>query len=493
MDFWGEVLDDPRGGWRPLPWQYRFLASEATRRLLRAGNQLGKTEAGCEDIVCHATGVNPWGPAPTKHAIEAWIICASWTQSVAVQGKLWRKLPKDRLHPSVSFDEVNGFSPTKSPAVRILHADGNYSLIRIKTLGQGGLNLSSATIQYAWFDEPPSPNIYTEVLKRVQRAGKNGKVIVTITPINAEVGWLQELTEAGALEDHHQRLEPEAMIPLWWDDDAGEWVKGHTPITLDDGEYCDSEWVNRTIKETPSYVREIRCHGEWMGTPDGAVFDCFRVSGPRCHATNADPSELPFLALGIDHGVRTYTQVAVLVGIDHEGCVWVIDEYVGETETTDDDDADGILSMLERNGLVWAQLDEVHGDRAHYGNARGPSVAAKSNGKLARAILRQPLERRRRHRIGAELAPQIRRAKSGLSARPGSVEYGCEWLHKKMVADKFRINRRCKRGIPSIVGYTMKQNTDESHFLDGLRYGLRTPIWKSDAGNANRARLRIRR
>jgi hypothetical protein len=169
--------------WRPLPGQHGILTSPTRFRLFRGPNQaIGKTTAGAVDLTCSATGVHPWcDEVVTPFPIEGWVICASWSQSVAIQKKIWELLPKDLLHPSVRFTETWGFAPSKSPIIRIRHVpSGGWSTIRIKTTQQGGLNLAGATIQYAWFDEPPkSQRVFTEVQKRVMKAGRFGRVLMT--------------------------------------------------------------------------------------------------------------------------------------------------------------------------------------------------------------------------------------------------------------------------------------------------------------------------
>ena len=486
MDFWDEVLSDPVQVWRPLPWQRDFLILTARKRLLRAGNQVGKTTTGVVDLVAHARGVNPWTGKGTRKPIEAWVICASWSQSLAVQKKIWELLPKEHLHPDTTYDEVYGFRPIRDPLIRIEHVKGSYSLVRIKTVGQGELNLSSATIQYAWFDEPPrSQSLYVEILKRLQRAGSQGRLVMTMTPINADVSWLQQMTEEPGSDIHDQqvRLEADNFVLMQQAPD-GTWHKGPHRIRLDDGTLCDEAWVESVIAETPPHLVDVRCHGGWrVGSIDG-VFSAFRTTGPRSHVTDATPAGDLRTYLGFDHGVRRFTQVGVLVVRDADGVYWAMDEAVGETETTDEDDAEATLAMLERNGLYWGQVDEAHGDRAHYGQARGPSIAAKSNGKLARALVRHP--RARRHGIAVELHPAIRRAKQGPSNRAGSVEYGIAWLHRAMVSGKFKIHRRCKVGIASLLSYDGTQNSEESHWVDALRYALRNPIWQGEPGEVRR-------
>src|ERR1700694_5137009 len=62
--------------WRPYPKQIEFFTLGATKRerLLMAGTQLGKTEAGAFEMACHLTGQYPdwWEGRRFDRAVIAW-------------------------------------------------------------------------------------------------------------------------------------------------------------------------------------------------------------------------------------------------------------------------------------------------------------------------------------------------------------------------------------------------------------------------------------
>src|SRR4051812_25913455 len=66
-------------------------------KLFRAGNQaIGKTWAQMAECIWRATGTHPY--YPTKEPpVEIWVVCTSWGQSVAIQGKFWLLAPKELL------------------------------------------------------------------------------------------------------------------------------------------------------------------------------------------------------------------------------------------------------------------------------------------------------------------------------------------------------------------------------------------------------------
>ncbi len=87
---------DPLAYFRPTPPQLAFLSSNHPIRLLRAGNQLGKTWAGLADVIYRCLGSHPYTLVKAA-PIEAWVVVVSWEQSLSVQAKLWQLLPKDSI------------------------------------------------------------------------------------------------------------------------------------------------------------------------------------------------------------------------------------------------------------------------------------------------------------------------------------------------------------------------------------------------------------
>lgn len=468
---------DPWLALDPLPGQYEFLVDPAAIRLFRAGQQShGKSTAGALDLIGHTTGLHPWcdpdliSPDP----IEAWVIAPSWSHSITVQRKLWQLVPRHLLHPDTSFSPLKGFRGTQ-PAFQIRHRSGGYSTVRVRTVGQDGMGLSSETLRYAWFDELPGPRVFSEVQARLLKAGRYGRLILTCTPVNAPAAWLQEVCEKedSLISDHHRLLTAEEMIPV-----------GRThPICLEDGTPCDEAWVEATIASRLPHEVPVVIHGHWSFAALAPIFGCFAASGPKSHVVDMLPAVDVDLVLGIDHGLAEGAQVAVLMAVwwplgrDEKPHVCIIDEVVQAEETTDDQDAEAILCMLERNGLRWTQLKSVFGDRAHHGSNRRGSIAKKSNARLSLALEKHP--RARRHGIKrGSMRPKIDSAKRGAAAQRGAVSYGCTWLRDLMLRPgHFQVLRRCREVIRSIQGYDMTPNSPESHLIDAIRYGLRAVIY----------------
>lgn len=458
--------DDRLAAMRWLVPQLALLRYQGKRGLLRTGNQsYGKTTAGLAEIVYRALGRHPYKDVPPA-PIEAWVLCASWSQSLAIQAKLWELVPKAAVADRCRFDPITGFG-SHNPTL-ILR---NGSLIRIKTTQQGALNLAGATIDVALFDEPPwSMRVWTEVLKRVQ--ARNGIVLCTLTPINRPVGWLRELVDAGQLDDMWYPLRAEWMIP-----------EGDTePRRLPDGTPCDEAWVAKVRAETPTYEEPVVVDGEWETRVVGRIFDCFteaahvRPEGPAPRGAQAK------LALGLDHGSRPGRQAGVLVAV-HEvpgeyPTVAVWDETPEATRpTVPEDDATDLLALLKRSGLEWADLDHVWGDRP--AGIKG-EAGRKGNLDIEDALRRQLGLRDRR-----SLKPRILDAKRGRGANQWSVDPGIRWIYHQIVRGRMWVHPRCVRVIKALLEWDGREDSPHKDVLDALRYALRAWVIGGGARTRN--------
>ena len=442
---------NPLAHMRWLPPQVALYRCTSHRKLLRCGNQAyGKTTAGLAELIWRCLGQHPFQPVP-KAPIEAWIICASWSQSLAIQKKLWELVPMTVVRPGSRYDDVNGFG-AHSPCLRF----ANGSIIRVKTTQQNALDLAGATIDIAMFDEPPkSSRLYGEIVKRVM--ARNGIVMLTLTPINAPVDWLRAECERGTITDLHFRLEPQYLIP----EGAIE------PHRLRDGTICDAAWIARIRAETMGHEDPIVNDGEWETRVEGRVFRAFRDGGQTPHVHTMAPKHDVKLTLGIDHGAGAGREVGILTAVDEVGddpAVYVLDEYVSSGETTAREDARALIAMLRRHGFVWSDLDHCYGDKP-YDKATG----SKGNYDIEDALARElGLPNRE------SLKPRIWSAKRGARIDPrGDKARGVSWLHRRMVeAGRFGVHPRCKRLIESLNKWDYTDASEWKDAIDGLRYGL---------------------
>ncbi|NBV19959.1 hypothetical protein [Janthinobacterium sp.] len=144
---WREAVEQDLASWlRWTPPQDAWLRlnPQSGVKLLRGGNQaIGKTTCAMQEVDWRARGAHPHYPT-RKPPVEIWVVCTSWSQSVAIQTKFWSLArrdaltqdTRDRFRLDIGWGKDN---PT------VLYANG--SIVRFRTTNQGAKALagSSAT------------------------------------------------------------------------------------------------------------------------------------------------------------------------------------------------------------------------------------------------------------------------------------------------------------------------------------------------------------
>ena len=442
--------------------QHAFLHHPAPRKLLRTGNQIGKTTVGLAECILLALGRHPH-QRHRRAPLEVWVLCASWSQSLAIQGKLWALLPRAEVDADTRYNSRTGFGQ-HAPLVRFC----NGSIIRIKTTQQGALNLAGATIDHAMFDEPPhSPRVFAEVLKRVQ--ARAGTVSITMTPINAPVDYIRKQCEDRQIEDLHFPLTEQTMTH----------TRSRRLRRLPDGTPCDAAWIRKIEAESLPHEVPVVVHGEWDAKVLDRVFSAFRaMKGKGGHITAEDPTADVRAVVGLDHGTTAGAQGMVLVGVedmdDGYPMIWVLDEVWHGHPTTTEQDAADLLAMLQRNGLEWGDLHRVYGDI--------PSSSRGDPGRKGNRDVEDMVARRLGKRNRASLHPRVRTVKQGRWAGRGSVILGVRWLHQQMIRDRFRVHARCERVIESLGRWDGRSDSEWKHILDAMRYAVWDEIRANPGG-----------
>lgn len=439
-----------------FPPQDAFLRCLDKVVLGRGGNQAwGKTEVGVASVVMYATGTHPYDPGRVCH--ECWILCASWSQSLTIQERLWALTPKRFVAPGSKWDSVRGFGG-HSPALRLRGPFGD-STIRIKTTQQGALNLAGSVIDLALFDEPPANSrVFGEVLKRVQSRGTHGRVLMTLTPINGPVEYLQDACKKGLVRDLHFPLVPENLIHM----------KSGKPRRLSDGTVCDEEWIKEVRRTTLPFEEPVRCDGEWECKVADRLFEAFDDSMIR----KPDDRDWRIL-VGIDHGTEIGDQHAVIIGVDDSDnrehpMVHVLAEVWAPRRTTPEADARAMITALRGLGIQWGTVAEAWGDIP-----AGTGVARRGNLDLEDCLARDLLVQGGRQ----NLKPRIGTPKQGKGINPrGAVSVGSRWLHNQMLRGRFAISPQCTRTIEAFNKHDGRKDGPHSHPVDATRYALRTYI-----------------
>jgi len=455
-----DIARDPLRHVRWTPPQMAFLESQHRIRLLRTGNQFGKTWAGAADAIWRCLGSHPYQevrPPP----VEVWVVCKSWSQSIAVQSKIWHLVPKDAVTDDTAFSPKNGFKGVQRAVVF-----RNGSILRVKTVGQDTLDLASATIHYIWIDEPlGDAETFSELQMRLRRTA--GSIGITMTPATTgDLVWLRELVEARKAADLHYRMEPANFVP----------VGSTRPLPDEAGNPMDAAWIADQIDTTLSWARPVRCHGEWEYGRINAVFENFHATThvvPDLPSSDVRPKGEIKLSIGVDYGEERLRTAATLVGVDESDPyylrVYVLAEYAPDSATTIEMDAAGILEMVSSCGLRWSDVDHCYGDK-RLQDHRG-RITRKSNGMLNRAI-----EKALGKRYGID--PAFRGAKKGIGRGAGSVWAGVRWMNDRMITPGcYFVDARCKRTIECTQKWQGGPREEWKDQLDSERYALRPWIF----------------
>jgi phage terminase large subunit-like protein len=448
--------------WTIRQWEFAELVAGNKLALFRAGNQVGKTIIGAALTISRCLGVELATGRKAHVPIEAWVVCTTWSQAVAIMHKVWALAPKGELEPGQICKRRTGFGK-ENPALIFK----NGSIIRFKTTKQGADAIAGATVDWVWIDEPTDIEMYRELQKRVMR--REGTLIITLTPVNRPCEWLHDLVDRGAVKEVHAPLDRLALTFRG----SGERMR------LLSGRPMDDDWIAEERTKTPAMFAPVVLDGEWEMRPEGVFFHCWdatRHIKAAVRINNLDQNSVLSWRLGMDYAAadRDFGQVAVLCRVLQvkrkagwmDAYVHVVDEVVLSGIATTDQFADELMSMLARNNITWRDLTTVHGD-----NPVTSQFSAKGNQLTLRAVAR---------RVGVPfnaLKPTITSAKDG--PRQGSLRHpGSRWVFAQLVMQRLWVHPRCKHLIKAFEVFDYSEEHPYKDVIDALRYGLKPVIFR---------------
>lgn len=247
--------------YRAYPKQSVFheLGSTCKERLLRAGNQQGKTHAGAMELALHLTGRYPawWCGRRFPAAIDAWAACDT--------GETTRDNPQRALlgQPAawgtgaIPGDAIADVKRGRGVAdlvdiVSVRHVSGGVSRLGFKRYDQGRTAWQGPAKHVIWCDEEPPADVYGEALARL--TATRGMIYTTFTPLKGMSEVVARLL-SGADGIHI----------------------GDVNMTIDDAEHIPPSERERIIAAFPEHEREARVRGvPILGT--GRVFPLAEAS-----------------------------------------------------------------------------------------------------------------------------------------------------------------------------------------------------------------------
>jgi phage terminase large subunit-like protein len=450
--------------WTPPQDQIHRL--QAQRKLLRSGNQFGKTTAALAEVIWRCTGTHPHYPTRPP-PIEAWVVCTSWQQAVAIMCKFHDLCPIEAIdrRRSSNFTLRNGYGKDNPTVVFVCG-----SVLRFRTTNQGPTALQGATVDYVLIDEPTDLGIYRELDRRLLRTG--GSLCLSLTPVNRDCTWLREMVEQGVIQEVHAKLTAPNLIP----------VGAAGPLCLPDGTPMDQAWIDAERLRTPAIYAPVVLDGEWDMRPEGVYFECFDRSRHVSQTAVLNPTRGNVRwVLGIDYSAadRAFGQVGALAQVQSQvdekkrrrEAVIVHDLVMMDGVVTNRQFAAAVLEMLARNGIAWRDLHSVHGD-----NPVESRWALKSNIETMRALALE---------MGVSygsLQPRIRAAKEG-SASLAMLTAGCRYLWELIAEDRFTIRPRAMSMAEALETWDYTKHHPSKDRVDALRYALKPWIQPRGRGS----------
>jgi phage terminase large subunit-like protein len=230
--------------YQPYPPQRRFHEAGAAfrERLLRAGNQNGKTFCGGCEAAYHLTGQYPnwWAGRRWDRPILAW--------ATGHTGESTRDAPQKVLMGTVGewgtgtipADTLVDYALARGVAdlldyVKVRHVSGGLSTLRFKFYEQGRRKWQGPSVDLVWFDEEPPSDIYDEGLARTIATG--GSVFMTFTPLEGMSDVVHRFLSVSSPDRHD------------------------TNMTIEDAEHIPPEERARIIASFPAHEREARAKG----------------------------------------------------------------------------------------------------------------------------------------------------------------------------------------------------------------------------------------
>lgn len=169
--------------------QVAFHKCTKRNRWVFGGNRTGKTECGAVEVVYLARGNHPY--KENKKDTIGWVV----SLSRQVQRDVAQKKILSYLSPYMIEDVVMQSGRKDFPEggvidyIKVKNVFGGTSIIGFKSCDQGREKFQGASLDYVWFDEEPTEEIYLECRMRV--LDKKGQIFGTMTPLKG-LTWVYD-------------------------------------------------------------------------------------------------------------------------------------------------------------------------------------------------------------------------------------------------------------------------------------------------------------
>ena len=197
----------------------------ARRRAFVSANRIGKTTAGCYELVCHMTGRYPdwWTGARFDEPVHAWA-CGETAKNTRdiVQRELLGDygargtglIPEALLEGTAAKSGI----PYAIELFTVRHISGGLSLCLLKSYDQGFTAFQGTQQHVVLLDEEPPLLVYTECLLRTMATGDfpGGLVLLTFTPLLGLSETVQQFLPDGQIPEQQTGIQ--YVVRAGWDD-----------------------------------------------------------------------------------------------------------------------------------------------------------------------------------------------------------------------------------------------------------------------------------
>lgn len=447
--------------YRPYGKQKEFHAKGASHRerLLRAGNQQGKTFCAGNEAAYHLTGEYPewWQGRRWDRPVMVWAAgdTAEMTRDnpqrvlLGPVGEFGTgSIPKAKL--GTDYGLATGVADLYD-YVKVKHVSGGWSTLRFKYYAQGRQKWQGPPVDFVWFDEEPPEEIYSEGLART--IATKGIIAMTFTPL---------LGMSSVVRRFLMSPSPDCS---------------DTNMVIEDAEHIAPEERARIIASFLPHERDARARGiPILGS--GRVFPI-----PE-EAILVEPFSIP------SHWFRLK---AMDFGWDHPtACVWLAEDRDNETvyvyRVYRRSEAPVVVHAAAINGVdSWAPVAWPHD--GNNDTAAGPNLASQYRAAGVKMIHEHAM------------FPEEQGTDKPTSRV--SVEAGVQLMYTMMEAGKWKVFNTCQDWLEEFRLYHRKDGKIVKEVDDAIsasRYGLMSlryaiqqkkpePSWKGRLAKMRRESL----
>lgn len=438
------------------PGQRAFHEDQSRKRLLKCANKVGKTYALSAEVWWNLTGTHPFRddgiPEVNRGLYFIDDLDGAYAEDVCMC--LHELEPPDILHPSCRYDEIKGYVIGQKRG--ILTKNGSRVLFRSST--QSERRGRGVKVDWMVWNEPPGRKHWGEMQRSLSMS--MGPTIGALTPLG-DLRWLQrEIDE-----------DPDTMVP-------GKNVHSiHTiELTLANCPHRTQADIDEQKAGVPGWEWEQRTKGAWESvsterrltawTPDLILDESVGPQDGWFSSNDDQKASMVFVVLAADHGEKAGAcawalylfQIIRVRGYGVIIKIRMFNEYVSQSDTTDEEDAIAVRSMVECVGLKLGDVDWAVGDVNSAGKSKaGRSLNEIMEGHFARLMRLHPLSP----------AFEVQRARKG----SGSVDLGLKRLNQSMARRDWQVHPRCTRTIRAYAQWEGKED-DHEHLIDRDRYAI---------------------